>query len=57
MEKEETKVNLLCWTYGPEWGKEAEGVTVKLIHNPIYDGPIDNYRGNTFYTIEEILTS
>jgi hypothetical protein len=47
------KITTIRYTYGPEWGKEVEGMKMTLVHNPIFDGPIENYENNPDYVVEE----
>jgi len=44
-------VKLIEYTYGPEWGKELEGMKLTFAHNPLFDGPIEMYENKKDYKI------
>ena len=48
------KITTMTYTYGPEWGKETEGMKMTLVHNPMLDGPIDVYENSPDYVVTEI---
>ena len=48
------KITTIKYTFGPEWGEKAKGTKMTLVHNPMLDGPIENYKNNPDYVVKEV---
>lgn len=48
------KITTITYTYGPEWGKDIEGMKMTLVHNPVFDSSIESYEKNPDYVVKEI---
>ena len=48
------KITTITYTYGPEWGKDIEGMKMTLVHNPMIDGSLERYKSNPDYVVKEV---